>query len=81
MGNTMKSYRQIAFDGLSRDLTWIKYYAHNIGDRIRLVAMRPDYPTIVNEAMDRAEQELVDALQAVRDAKQKYQSLPVEDAA
>ena len=58
--------------------TWLKDDARRLADFISILAIRRDFPTLAEAAMDTAEAELLEALQSVRNSRTAYLSKPKE---
>jgi hypothetical protein len=57
---------------------WLKQDAKLLSDFVSMLSIRRDFPTLAEDAMDRAEQELVAALGSVRTSRAAYNAKPVE---
>lgn len=57
---------------------WLKNDAKQIADYIGMLAIRRDFPTLAEAAMDAAESELVEALKSVRNSRTAYLAKPKE---
>lgn len=57
---------------------WVRDDAKSMADYVAMLKSRRDFPTLAEAAMDEAEQELIKALQSVRDSRKAFNSKPLE---
>lgn len=60
---------------------WLRMDAQNLSEYVRQLAARRSFETMAQDAMKRAEMELLTALTIVRAAQKQYDDLPVNDKA
>ena len=60
--------------------SWLKQDAQSLADFVHRLTFRRDFPTLAEEAMDLAEQELIAALQSVRKSRAVFNAKPVENS-
>jgi hypothetical protein len=65
-------------DRIESKASWLRQDAKMLAESVSALKIRRDFPTLAEEAMDKAEAELIAALQTVRKARATYNSLPAE---
>jgi len=58
--------------------SWLTQDARLIANGVMELKQRRDFPTLVEEGLDLAERELIEALAIVRKARKTYQAKPAE---
>jgi hypothetical protein len=60
--------------------SWLRQDAQSLADFVHRLAVRRDFPTLAEAAMDEAEKELIAALQTVRKSRAAFNAKPVENS-
>jgi len=76
-----KSLCDIALDKLEHESFWVGSHAAGIYNALTMLSERPEYRTRARAGLDDAEIKLINALEAVRAAKEQYDRLPVAQEA
>ena len=73
----VENVRQIDTD-ISFYLQGIEMGARSVARNVRNLPCRRSFETLAEDEMEKAKQTLTEALQAIQEAQEAYQSLPVE---
>lgn len=63
-------------DKMERAAWWITYHAREVRDVMLLAKNRPDWRTVMQAELQRAKDELTDALEMIAEAQRDYDDLP-----
>lgn len=63
-------------DKMERAAWWITYHSREISEVMLLVKERPDWRTAMQAELQRAKDELTDALERIAEAQRDYDELP-----
>jgi hypothetical protein len=58
--------------------SWLKQDAKLLADFVAMLPMRRDFPTLAEDAMDEAEQQLMESLKSVRESRRIFNAKPKE---
>ncbi len=63
--------------GIRNSATWIRYYAREIVDKVRLLPYAPSFETMAKEDLDAAIKEAEGAIALMKEARDEYGRRPV----
>jgi hypothetical protein len=77
--NRMTSISNI-LGGIESKAAWIARDGQGLADYVAMLAVRRNFETLAEAAMDDAEKALLEALKTVRAARKAYQAKPLEQS-